>query len=53
LFWEAAPKLKEAGVPAHGVGGGVRWLGTVCVAETEARRGGGGLPKTNRRRWHG
>jgi hypothetical protein len=47
--WGAALGSVEALGPTHGERGGVRWLGTDCVAGTEARRGGGSLPKADKR----
>jgi hypothetical protein len=39
----------EALGPTHGKRGGVRWLGTDSVVGTEARRGGGNLPKADKK----
>jgi hypothetical protein len=39
----------EALGPTHGKRGGVRWLGTNSVVGTEARRGGGNLPKADKK----
>jgi hypothetical protein len=52
LVREAVSKLKEAPGPAYGERGGVRWLGTDGVAETETvrwRRLTGGRQRWGRR----
>jgi hypothetical protein len=53
VAWGAAPSSGEAPGPAHEDGKWVRWLGTDGVAEIEVRRGGGGLPVADNRRWSG
>jgi hypothetical protein len=53
VAWEAAPSSGEARGPTHEDGKRVRRLDTDGVAETEARRGGGGLPEEDKRRWRG
>jgi hypothetical protein len=49
----AAPSSGKAPRPMHEDGKRVRQLGTDGVTETEVRRGGGGLPEVNMRRWRG
>jgi hypothetical protein len=49
--WGAPSRSGKAPGPVHEDGKWVRKLGIDGVAETEARRGGGGLPEADKRRW--
>jgi hypothetical protein len=51
--WGVALGSTETPGLVHGKSGVVRWLSTDGEAETEARRDGGSLSETDKKRWRG